>query len=138
MDQNIRTTFRFQAFDIRQDELNVLRKYDLIDQSVYSSRTVFVAPKKAIETLVSLEAKADQTDALQRQAEQTKEGFNALQSRLDNLSKELAKVEADRKRAREQLENVLSENEKLKRENAELKNTARRSKEEKQRGATQP
>jgi hypothetical protein len=49
----------------------------------------------------------------------------------------LAQVEADRKKAREQLEKVLSENDKLKRENAELKSTARRLEEEKHRGTTQ-
>ncbi len=134
MTQEIRATFRFQAFEISQDELNVLRKHSLIDQSVYSRRTMFITPKKALETLASLDEKADQRDTLQRQVQQMKEELDTIQSRSTNLSKELAQVEADRKKAREQLEKVLSENDKLKRENAELKNTVRRLEEEKQRG----
>ena len=137
MAQEIRTTFRFQAFHISQDELNVLRKHGLIDQSVYSRHTVFITPKKALETLASLDEKANQRDTLQGQVQQMKEELYTIQSRSSNLSKELAQVEADRKKASEQLEKVLSENDKLRRDNVELKNNVRRLEEEKQRGTAQ-
>lgn len=126
----MRSTFRFQVFDITDQELKALRKYELIDQSVFSRHTLYIAPKKALETIMSLDEKADQREALQRQVQEMSEKLDTLQSRLSEIERELASANADRNQARDQLKRAISENEKLKRENTELTNTAKRLEEQ--------
>lgn len=121
----MRSTFRFQVFEVTEQELKILKKHGLIDPSVSGRHTLYIMPKKALETIVSLDEKADQREALQRQAQEMSEKLDASQSRLSNIERELAEAKADGSRTRDQLKRALSENEKLKRENTEINNKLR-------------
>jgi len=126
----MRSAFRFQVFDITDQELKALKKYELIDQSVFSRHTLYIAPKKALETIMSLDEKADQRQAPQGQVQEMSEKLDTLQNRLSEIERELAEANADRNQARNQLKKTISENERLKRENTELKNTTKRLEEQ--------
>ena len=97
MARQVRLTFRTESIRFDKAALDLLSKYDLIDRSIRTTYSFYIKPKETLETLISLEGKAEQLSRLEQEHRKLEEEHQKIKQEHGELKEHYERLKKTEK-----------------------------------------